>query len=462
MNINNFKSVYFLGIGGIGMSALARYFISQGIVVGGYDKTSKPLTQELEKEGIIIHYEDEPNLIPSIFTENKKSTLIIVTPAIPENHNELNFFIKNGYTIKKRSEVLGMISKSKKCIAVAGTHGKTSVSAILAQLFYNNTTGCNAFIGGISKNFDSNLVLDKESDILIAEADEFDRSFLHLNPDVAVITSIDPDHLDIYQTHEEIKEAFSKFTSKISKNGKIIKHKNADLIIPSNLKIERYTYSLDSDTDFHAENISVKDGKYTFNFVTPYETIKNLTLPIPGLVNLENAIAALSVAYLYKLDQTMLSNSLSKFEGTKRRFDIRFNEDNILYIDDYAHHPEEIKYTIHSVREMYPGRKLLGVFQPHLYSRTKMLAPEFAQSLEKLDEAILLDIYPAREEPMEGITSELITERIKNIPVTITTKKNLPEILKDKSIDILLTMGAGDIDETVKPIQEMLKNKLNS
>ncbi|MFO8236448.1 MAG: UDP-N-acetylmuramate--L-alanine ligase [Bacteroidales bacterium] len=462
MNINKFKYVYFLGIGGIGMSALARYFKTQGMEIGGYDKVSKPLTKELEKEGIIIHYEDEPNLIPSIFTENKKSTLVIVTPAIPSHHKELNFFHDNGYTIRKRSEVLGLISKNKTCIAVAGTHGKTSVSALLAHLFHNNTIGCNAFIGGISKNFNSNLVLNKESDILIAEADEFDRSFLYLNPDMAVITSIDPDHLDIYKTHDEIKQAFSEFITKVSKNGKILKHKNAELIITSNQKIERYTYSLEKNSDFHAENISIKEGCYSFDFVTPYETLKNLTLPIPGLVNLENAIAALSVAYLYNLDHSMIINSLSKFEGIERRFDIRLNRDNMLYIDDYAHHPEEIKYTIHSVRKMYPERKLLGVFQPHLYSRTKMLAPEFAQSLENLDEAIILDIYPAREEPMEGVTSELITEKMKNIPVTLTDKKNLTEVLKTKNIDILLTMGAGDIDQTVKPIQEMLENKIKA
>jgi UDP-N-acetylmuramate--alanine ligase len=460
VNINQIENIYFIGIGGIGMSALARYFNKLEIPVGGYDRVSKPLTKELEKEGIIIHYDDEPSLIPSPFTENKKNTLVVYTPAIPEYHRELRYFRENGFTVLKRSEVLGMISEEKKCIAVAGTHGKTSVSTMIAHLFQNSTLGCNAFVGGISKNFNSNIVIDPESDILVAEADEFDRSFLQLNPDIALITSIDEDHLDIYKDKEELKEAFTNFVSRISKNGKLIKHKDATLILPESLKIERYTYSLEGDTDFYAENIQIKEGRYRFDLVTPHEKITNFSLAVPGLVNVENAIGALSVAYLYDLDRSTMVNSLSMFEGTQRRFDIQFNKDQILYIDDYAHHPEEIRYTIRSVRDMYPERKLLGIFQPHLYSRTQFLANEFAKSLEELDELILLDIYPAREEPIEGVSSELISGHINKIKVTNEKKENLIDLLEKKNIDILLTMGAGDIDQLVEPIKELLNRKL--
>ncbi len=459
VNINQIKRVYFIGIGGIGMSALARYFNSVEIPVGGYDRVSKPLTQELEKEGIIIHYEDEPSLIPSPFTENKKSTLVVYTPAIPEYHRELRYFKENGFSVMKRSEVLGMISKEKKCIAVAGTHGKTSVSAMIAHIFMNSELSCNALLGGIAKNYNSNIVLDPNSDYLVAEADEFDRSFLQLAPDTALITSIDEDHLDIYKNKESIKEAFTEFVSGLSKNGNLIKHKDVEMVLPDDKKIARYTYGLEGDADFRAENISIVEGRYRFDFVTPKDTITNFSLAVPGLLNVENAIAALSVAYLYDIDRTTMVNSLSQFEGTKRRFDIQFNKNNLLYIDDYAHHPEEIKYTLHSIREMYPGRKIMGVFQPHLYTRTQSLADEFARSLEKLDEAILLDIYPAREEPIEGVDSNLIKSKIMDIPATLTSKENLISLLESKDIDVLVTMGAGDIDKMVEPIKEMLKKK---
>jgi UDP-N-acetylmuramate--alanine ligase len=458
VKINQVKRVYFIGIGGIGMSALARYFNMHKIPVGGYDKVSKPLTQQLEKEGMIIHYEDEPSLIPSLFTDNKKNTLIVYTPAIPDYHRELRYFKKHGFNLMKRSEVLGMISEQKRCVAVSGTHGKTSVSAMIAALFKDSDVGCNAFIGGISKNFDSNIVLNPESNYLVAEADEFDHSFLHLKPEIGLITSIDPDHLDIYDNEGDLKEAFRSFVNNISKNGIIIKHRDAELIIPEEKKISRYSYSLDGDTDFHAENIQIKDGRYTFDFVTPNETIKNFSLAVPGLLNVENAIAALSVAYLNKLDKSKMINTLSKFEGIQRRFDVQFSSADMLYIDDYAHHPEEINYTIESVRAMYPNRKILGIFQPHLYSRTKYFAEEFARSLEKLDEAIVLNIYPAREEPIEGVTAELISEKVTKIPVIQINREKLIDNLSNRDIDILLTMGAGDIDEMVAPIKEFLNS----
>ena len=443
------------------MSALARYFNTIKIPVGGYDKVSKPLTQELEKEGIIIHYEDEPSLIPSPFTENKKSTLIVYTPAIPEYHRELRYFKENGYTVMKRSEVLGMISEKKKCIAVAGTHGKTSVSTMIASLFKNSTVGCNAFLGGISKNFNSNIVLNPDSEILVAEADEFDQSFLQLNPDLAVVTSLDADHMDIYQDKESLKEAFEKFVNKLSKNGILVKHKDAQFALPENKNISTYTYSLNDNTDFYAENIIMKEGHYGFDLVTPKEKIKNFSLAVPGLLNVENAIAALSVGYLYNLDVSTMVNTFSLFEGIQRRFDVQFDEDGMIYIDDYAHHPKEISYTIRSIRDMYPGRRLLGIFQPHLYTRTQYHAEEFAKSLEKLDEAVILDIYPAREEPIEGVNSKLIQNKISSIPSSTVSKEYLTEILNDKKIDILLTMGAGDIDQMVEPIKELLQKRLS-
>ncbi|MGM0497308.1 MAG: UDP-N-acetylmuramate--L-alanine ligase [Bacteroidota bacterium] len=453
MKLSQINRVYFIGIGGIGMSALARYFNALKKPVGGYDKVSKPLTQQLEKEGMIIHYKDEPTLIPSPFTENKKNTLVIYTPAIPNNHKELNYFKEKGYTIKKRSEVLGILSKELKCIGIAGTHGKTSISTLTAHIFNNSSLGCNAFLGGISKNYDNNIIINPKSKYLIAEADEFDRSFLQLNPELALITSIDEDHLDIYNDQKTLNEAFSEFAGKITKNGTLIKHKDVSLIMPENKKINQYTYSLNGPSDFYAENIRTKEGKYWFDLVTPEEKYTNIPFALPGSLNIENAIAALSIAFVYGIDKTTMINSLKNFSGIERRFDIQVNNKNLIYIDDYAHHPSEISYTIQSLREMYPNKKILGVFQPHLYSRTQHLAKEFAKSLELLDETIILDIYPAREEPIEGVSSEIIKKQIKNIPATLSSKEKLIDLINKKEFDILITMGAGDIDQLVEPIK---------
>lgn len=451
-----------MGIGGIGMSALARYFNALKIPVGGYDKVSKPLTQQLEKEGMIIHYKDEPTLIPSPFTQNKKNTLVIYTPAIPENHKELNFFIDQGYSVMKRSEVLGMLSREMHCISVAGTHGKTSISTLTAHLFNTSDVGCNAFLGGIAKNYDTNIIVNPKSKYVITEADEFDRSFLQLTPNLALITAIDKDHLDIYKDYESLKEAFVQFTERIPKNGILVKHKDVELIIPKDKKISRYTYALEGPADFYAENITLKEGKYWFDLVTPEEKLTNIPIAIPGLVNVENAIAALSIAYLYGIDKTGMIDSLNNFRGIERRFDIQLNQPHILYIDDYAHHPKEISYTIESVRALYPNKKILGVFQPHLYSRTQDFATDFAKSLESLDEAIVMDIYPAREEPIEGVTSRMIADQIEQIPVSLSSKEELIEKLKEKQFDILITLGAGDIDQLVNPIREHYKEQTDS
>ena len=459
MNLERINRVYLIGVGGIGMSALARYFNELGKEVAGYDRVSKPLTQQLEKEGVIIHYEDEPGLIPSAFTQNKKRTLIIYTPAVSKDHSELNFFRENGYAVLKRSEVLGEISKAKTCLAVAGTHGKTTVSSMLAHLLNNSSLGCNAFLGGIVKNYDSNLIVNKKSNLMVVEADEFDRSFLNLSPNMALITSIDADHLDIYNDKATLQQAFDEFVSKLPQNSTLVYHKGLTLEIPEDKNLQTYTYSLKAGADFYAANLEITDSKYRFDLVTPRETLKNFTLSIPGLVNVENAVAALAMAYLQKMDKESLFKNLSSFQGIQRRFDVQFTREGVVYIDDYAHHPREISYTVQSVRDFYPGKKILGVFQPHLYSRTRDFAGEFAESLEELDEVILLDIYPAREEPIEGVTSEIILKKIEKTTATVCSKNDLPDMLREKDIEVLITMGAGDIDRMVKPINDQLKER---
>jgi UDP-N-acetylmuramate--alanine ligase len=459
MNIDRINRVYLIGVGGIGMSALARYFNALGKEVAGYDVVSRPLTQKLEGEGVIIHYDDEPDLVPSPFTQNKKRTLIIYTPAIPENHKELNYFTENGYTVLKRSEVLGEISKTKTCLAVAGTHGKTTVSSMLAHLLNQSAKGCNAFLGGIARNYQSNVIINPKSNLMVAEADEFDRSFLNLHPNMAVITSIDADHLDVYNNEKSLHKAFLDFIGKLPENGTLLYHKKT-AFNPDDLNtIEAYSYSLQAEADFYPVNLEISEGKYRFDLVTPKETLKGFSLPLPGLLNVENAVAALSLAYLYGLERDALYKNLTSFHGIERRFDVQMHQEGILYIDDYAHHPSEIAYAIRSVREFYPGRRITGVFQPHLYSRTQFFARNFAQSLELLDEIVLLDIYPAREEPIEGVSSQLIMDHIKNTPATLTNKKELMKVLGKKHIEALLTMGAGDIDQMVNPIHEMLKKR---
>jgi len=458
MDIDKLQKVYFIGIGGIGMSAIARFFKSIGKDVSGYDRTSTDLTKNLINEGMDIHFFDDVNLIPENFKEINEidRNLIVYTPAIQDNHKELNYFKKNGFVLLKRSEVLGLISNKQKGIAVAGTHGKTTVSTIIAHLLKQSDKDCSAFLGGISKNYNSNLLLSEKSNYVVVEADEFDRSFLKLYPYLEVITSVDADHLDIYKNKEQLKHSYKQFIKQIKPNGKLIIKKGIDLNLNDDKKIKRFTYSLDSEADFFAKNITLENGKYWFDIVTPTTVIKNLSLGLTGLMNVENAVAAVAVAYMVGVGEESLRLSLKSFLGVKRRFDFIIKKDDLTYIDDYAHHPEEIKACINSVKKLFPGRKITGVFQPHLYSRTRYFADEFAKSLDLLDELILLEIYPARESPIKGINSKLILDKVSLKEKTLCPFYKLIEKFKEKELEILLTLGAGDIDKLVEPIKKQL------
>ncbi|HON54889.1 MAG TPA: UDP-N-acetylmuramate--L-alanine ligase [Bacteroidales bacterium] len=451
--------VYLIGIGGIGMSALARYYNHAGAIVAGYDRTPSKLTSELEKEGIRIHYEDDIALIPPEFTSYKEKTLVIYTPAIPDNHSEYQYFLKNGYNIVKRSRALGNIASQKRCLAISGTHGKTTTSTLLAHILTQSGKGCTAFLGGISKNYHSNLLLDKR-DYLVAEADEFDRSFLQLYPEMAVITSTDADHLDIYSTHNKIKEAFLEFASQVKPDGALIVKKGTDIDL-SSVKAERvYEYSYDIPCDFYASSIKVlEDGFFNFDLNYPGGVIKNCTVGIPGWINIENSIAASSIALLEGISPEDLKNSLKTFAGVERRLDIRVKNEKCSYVDDYAHHPKELSSAISSLREIFAGRKITGIFQPHLYTRTRDFAEEFAKSLSLLDELILLDIYPAREEPIEGVTSEIIYKNVSLDSKIMLHKEELINYLAKIDIDVLVTFGAGDIDRFVNPITQLVSAK---
>jgi UDP-N-acetylmuramate--alanine ligase len=393
INLNNIQNIYFLGIGGIGMSALARYFHSQGKHVAGYDRSSTQLTQQLEKEGMQIHYADDLNAIPATFKEKEK-TLVIFTPAVPDEHKEFNFFRQNEFTIKKRAEILGLISQTKEVIAIAGTHGKTTTSTMTAHLLKQSHLDCSAFLGGISQNYHSNLLLSASSNWVVAEADEYDRSFLQLFPQQAVVTAMDADHLDIYGTHEEVKKAFRQFISQIKEGGSLVIKKGLDTGNPAHIKV--FTYDLSAKADFFAENIEARDGLYHFDLNTPFGKIPDLRLGFPGLLNVENSVAAIAMALLAGVKTEEIHAALSSFSGVQRRFDFHIRHSNLMMIDDYGHHPEELRYTIQSVKDLYPGKKVTGIFQPHLYSRTSDFAAEFAQSLDLLDQTILLDIYPAQ------------------------------------------------------------------
>lgn len=458
MDFKNIHNVYLIGIGGIGMSALARYFHHLGKNIAGYDRTATDLTAILEAEAMNIHYEDNISLIPKSF-KNEETTLVIYTPAIPSDHTELNWFRNAGYNVKKRSEVLGIITKNKKGIAVAGTHGKTTVSTMIAHILKNSSEDCSAFLGGISKNYQTNLLLATYGNNVVIEADEYDRSFLQLSPQVAVITAVDPDHLDIYGSYDEIKKAFTEFTSKIQKGGTLIVKSGIDILLYNGHFYNKYTYSLNSETDFFARNIRVENNKYIFDFVTPLgNIIKNITLNIPGIINVENAVAALSVGYISGVSEEKLKEAMRTFEGCYRRFDVQINTEHLVYIDDYAHHPAELKACIGSIKELYSDKKITGIFQPHLYSRTRDLAIEFAESLSMLDELILLDIYPARELPIEGVNAEMILKNVQLQNKTICKKENLLELLQTKKPEVLLTMGAGDISKYVEPIKQLFLN----
>lgn len=458
-NFQNIKNVYFLGIGGIGMSALARYFKSIGCNVAGYDRMPTPLTDAIQKEGINIHFEDDIRNIPSKW--NPTETLAIFTPALPDENSELSWFREKSIGLLKRAKILGMICNEKNGIAVAGTHGKTTVSTMAAVILNETTIGCSAFLGGVSKNFNNNLLLPKDdSPWIIAEADEFDRSFLNLHPHIALITSIDADHLDIYGDYEKVVEAFEKFISQIKPGGKLIIKKGVNLDVQKT-QAEIYSYSLNENTDFTTHNLvlDINSACYHFDLKTPNGIIADCRMNYPGLVNVENAVGAASLAFMAGVPAADIKAGIEKYLGVERRFDIRFKNENYIYIDDYAHHPKELEAVIKSVKALYPNRKLTGIFQPHLYSRTRDFAADFATSLDLLDFVILLPVYPAREEPIEGVSSEIIFNLIKLENKLLATWEQTLETLERKEAGIILTMGAGNIDRMAAQIIEILKNK---
>ena len=444
------KNIYFIGIGGIGMSAIARYYNFKGLKVSGYDKTPSELTHALEAEGIEVHYEDNIDFIP----KDIENTLVVYTPAIPKDMGELMYVQEKGYRVIKRSRMLGEIAEGQRCLGVAGTHGKTTTSTMLAHIFQDSGEGCSAFLGGISKNYDTNLLVSR-TETIVAEADEFDRSFLQLFPEIAVITSMDADHLDIYSDISNMHEAFKAFASQVS--GTVI----TKIGLPvgeddTKARILRYSFD-DTAADFHASNI-VKDecGYFTFDLNWPGGVISGCKVGIPGWINVENAIAASAIALTYRLDPEKVRHALGTFQGVKRRFDIHLNTPECSYIDDYAHHPKEIAAAVSSMRDIFQGRKLTAIFQPHLYTRTRDFADEFAQALSNVDKLIMLDIYPAREEPIPGVTSEIIFDKVTAPEKVIMVKEELMDYLKNEPIDTLITFGAGNIDRFIRPITEML------
>lgn len=456
--MTDIRSIYFIGIGGIGMSNLARYFMSKGKRVAGYDRVETLLTRELIKEGAEVHYADSVDLIPA-YCKDKGTTLVVYTPAVPMENEEVRYFHDKGFTIQKRAQVLGTITKASKALCCAGTHGKTTTSSMLAHILKQSHLDTNAFLGGILKNYGSNLMLSDTSEFTVIEADEYDRSFHWLHPYMALITSVDPDHLDIYGTEEAYLESFEKFTSLIRPGGALVLKHNTKLSPKTGKDVRLYTYSMDKG-GFHATNIKIGNGEIRFDFVTPKETIENIQLGVPVKINIENSIGAMALAWLNGATAGELRQAMASFQGPKRRFDFLLKTDKAVMIDDYAHHPQELAASITSVKELYPSRKLTGIFQPHLYSRTRDFALEFAQSLSLLDELILLDIYPAREKPIEGITSQIIFDRVTCPKILCDKEELLPLLEKKNDIEVLLTVGAGDIDQLLQPIKEILEQKI--
>lgn len=458
MDVNTLKSVYFIGAGGIGMSALARYFLSKGKTVGGYDRTASELTRRLAAEGADIHYEENAALIPQAFLD-PQTTLVVYTPAIPAGHQELTYFREHGFEIQKRAQVLGLITRAERGLCVAGTHGKTTTSTMAAYLVDHSHVGCNAFLGGISKNYDTNLLLSAKSDFVVIEADEFDRSFHWLTPYATVITATDSDHLDIYGNHAAYIESFRKYTSLIRANGYLILKKGIDLVPDVQPGVTVYTYAT-TEGDFHAENIRIGHGEILFDYVSPLGDIRDIRLGVPVYVNIENGIAAMALAQIAGATADEIRAAMPGFKGVDRRFDFKLKNDRIVFLSDYAHHPAEIRQSVQSIRMLYPGRKITVVFQPHLYTRTRDFYHEFADSLSLSDEVILLDIYPAREKPIEGVSSRLIYDNLRpDIEKRLCHKEELLDVLRNKQSDILITLGAGDIDNYVPQIYEMLKDK---
>lgn len=455
MDINKVRAVYFVGAGGIGMSALIRYFLSKGKLVGGYDKTPSDLTGELRKEGADIHYEDHIDLVSDVF-KSPADTLVVYTPAVPDSHTELTYFREHGFEVMKRACVLGEITKCSRGLCVAGTHGKTTTSSMLAHLLKQSHVDCNAFLGGILKNYESNLMLSDTSDLTVIEADEFDRSFHWLTPYMAVITSADPDHLDIYGTAEAYRESFEKFTSLIRPDGYLLIKKGINVTPRLREGVKQYTYSVTEKADFYAENMRIYDGNITFDFVGPDIRIADVDLGVPVKVNIENGIAAMAIAWLNGVTPEEMKEGMATFAGPRRRFDFHLKTDNVVLIDDYAHHPAELRQSILSVKELYKGRKVTGIFQPHLYTRTRDFADDFAASLSLLDELILLDIYPAREEPIPGVTSRIIFDKVTIPAKTLCKREELLDRVAAGRYEVVLMVGAGNIDRMVEPVKDIL------
>ena len=458
MELKDIKSVYFVGAGGIGMSAIARYFLHIGVVFAGYDKTPSALTKELEKEGMDIHYEENVALIPAA-CKDASSTLVIYTPAIPQEHQELVYFHENGFTIEKRAQVLGTLTRSHKGLCVAGTHGKTTTSTMCAHIMHQSHVDCNAFLGGISKNYGTNYILSDKSDYVVIEADEFDRSFHWLRPWMSVITATDPDHLDIYGTKEAYLESFRHYTELIQPGGALIIHKNLEMKQHVQDGVKIYEYSL-NEGDFHAENIKIDNGEITFDFISPVESISNVELGQPVPINIENAVAAMAMAQLNGCTAEEIKEGIKTYEGVERRFDFKIKDDKHVFLSDYAHHPREIYQSAKSIRELYKNRKITAIFQPHLYTRTRDFYKDFADSLSILDEVILCDIYPAREAPIPGVTSELIYKNLKpGVEKSMIHKEDVLDLVKKRDFDVLIVLGAGDLDNLVPQMAEILKQK---
>jgi len=457
MEIKDIKAVYFVGAGGIGMSAIARYFIHRGLVVAGYDKTPSDLTRQLEKEGMSIHYEECVDAIPEA-CRNAASCLVIYTPAIPADHQELQYFRTHGFEIQKRAQVLGTLTREHKGLCVAGTHGKTTTSTMCAHIMHQSHLDCNAFLGGISKNYGTNYILSS-SDYVVIEADEFDRSFHWLRPWMTVITATDPDHLDIYGTKEAYLESFRHYTELIQPGGALIIHRDLEMQEHLQEGVWRYDYAL-HEGDFHAENIRIEDGEISFDFISPIECVKNVELGQPVPINIENGIAAMAMAQLAGCTADEPRKGMRTFEGVDRRFDFKLKNDRIVFLSDYAHHPKEIYQSAKSIRELYRNRKITAIFQPHLYTRTRDFYKEFAEALSQLDEVILTEIYPAREQPIEGVTSQLIYDNLRpGVKKQIIRKADVLDFVKGRDFDVLIVLGAGDLDNMVPAIKESLELK---
>lgn len=458
MELKDIKAVYFVGAGGIGMSAIARYFMSKGLVVAGYDKTPSALTNQMEKEGMLIHYDENVDEIPHA-CRDKASCLIIYTPAIPATHKELCYFRENGFEIQKRAQVLGTLTRTHKGLCVAGTHAKTTTSTMCAHIMHQSHVDCNAFLGGISKNYGTNYILSDSSDYVVIEADEFDRSFHWLRPWMSVITSTDPDHLDIYGTKEAYLESFRHYTELIQPGGALIIHTNLEMEANVQEGVKTYTYSRDAG-DFHAENIIIENGEITFDFISPVECIKGVQLGQPVPINIENGVAAMAMAQLNGCTANELKFGMKTYHGVDRRFDFKIRNNRHVYLSDYAHHPQEILQSAKSLKELYANRKITAIFQPHLYSRTYDFYKEFAEALSHFDEVILTEIYPARELPMEGVTSQLIFDNLKaGVEKSMIQKDDVLELVKNRDFDVLITLGAGDLDNYAPQITRIIKEK---